>query len=114
MPNISPIDRLKASVRSVLQDGLNYYMIRAEDITDPDEAMYGAIQVREFGAGLDVLDLLIEQDGRTFTGPTSLVIVRDAIVRFFKDLTNTSFQLMRRRAADLIDRIDSATEGAVS
>lgn len=103
---------LYQSVRDVYEDGVMYFRRVSENASDQSRRTAADLAIREFQAGLEVMDLLVDQDADMFMTPEAAADVVRSIENLLQGLDQQRHPLLAWRAASLIEH--AATCGAVA
>lgn len=99
------INELRQSVKNAYEDALSYYTMTSDDTVNVDNAILSAMLVREYGAGLDILEDLFASDGTKFRSRGCHTAVRESLAHFFFALEG-ELPMIRYRTAHVLDLID--------
>lgn len=102
---------LYQTVRDVYEDGVAYFRRVSENASDHRGRTAAELAIREYEAGLEVIDLLVDQEADVFMTPEAAADVVRSVENLLQGLDQRRQPLLAWRAASLIEH--AATCGAV-
>lgn len=99
------------SVLNIYEDGVAYFRQVSEVASNYRERTAADLAVREFSAGLEVLDLLVDRETDSFLTPEAASDVMQSVSNLLNGLDQRRYPLLAWQAASLIERTQAG--GAV-